>query len=121
MKASVYPWPWESNTRQHRDKAPTNSAHVFLALTQTKLLVSCHLVNALITQSGLVGGILGARLVGEAFKEIGTAVDQAIGGQADDSWVRIYGMFAKAYREAFVLSTRNRSEGTTRDSFDEGD
>lgn len=68
------------------------------------------------------GSVLGARLVGAAFKEISTAVDQAIGGQVvDDHWARIYDMFAKAYKEAFAASTSDESKGVFDDSFDKAD
>lgn len=84
------------------------SPGVFLALTQTKLLIASRLVNALITSPGELGGILGARLVGEAFKQVAKAVDEAIDGEVNAAWTEASAMYAEVYRNAFVRSVRDR-------------
>ena len=84
------------------------SPGVFLALTQTKLLIASRLVNALITSPGELGGILGTRLVGEAFKQVAKAVDDAIDGDVDGAWAEASETYAKVYRDAFVRSVRDR-------------
>ncbi|MFQ5878819.1 MAG: hypothetical protein ACE5IZ_01405 [Dehalococcoidia bacterium] len=102
-----------SNGGGNPDEAVSIPAQVFLALTTTKLLIASRLVDALINGPGPSIGILGSRLAGEAFKEIARAIDQTIGGEVDDSWARLYEMFANAYRDAYVASSRDPSEGAT--------
>ena len=122
MKATEHVRSIESsNGRGNNDEALTLPADVFLALTQTKLLIACRLVDSMVKQSGPLVNILSVRLVGEGFKAMAAAIDQAIGRQTDDFWVQIFETYAKAYRVTHEASIRDQSEDATDESFEEGD